>query len=243
MTDKKTLGDRDFASLRFIGRHNGIMFYLAWSLAIYGAPGKPVGAAAAALERMGYLRRHMRAIQGGVTYVTITEKGAGAVGVPAERAKLPGPASLDETLATIWFSAVDGFPKIKRQRVEVKELRAYLPNSTISSNVQYVFTEETGRPTILRVIHAGDVRTTLKKLKAQAQDAFSDPGEIATWIRERDFGFSLLCPTEESLRAIRGAIRGRGFDKEFPVVCGLAPVAATLNRAIKIFRRKWNANA
>lgn len=229
-----SLHDRDIASLRLLCRYR-LLLYPPWSRTIYGAPGQPVGTAAAALERNGYLTRFIRALPGAGTYVLPTEKTVKLIGgVPLDRAKPMGPPAIDQAISILWFCTMED---VSRHRLEPAELDGMFTATKLHANIPHVASHETGQGGVFRVITTSDARHTKKKITTELSKIARSP-ELQSWLDDGCYGLALLAPTSEAVRAVQRQIEHGRFGRDVPLLVGLGPTAATISRAIKSRKRK-----
>jgi hypothetical protein len=224
-----TIHARDIASLRLLARYR-ILFYKAWSVGIFGVPGKTVGAAASDLAKKGFLKIHNRELPGNITYVTPTEKTAQAItAMPLDRASPKGQIALTQAVAVLYFCVLDTQP---RHRLEPIEVGPLVENLKFSPNVIHVASAELGTPCVYRVLLTKDAQHIQRELSAE-QRALDKSKKLQHCVHDRTYGWALLAPTRAAVEAITRQVAAGKLGRDIPLIVGLGPTTETLSQALK----------
>lgn len=217
---------RDLAVLRHVG-----CFYLSLvpvlSRLYFG--GKECGHILKKLEERQLLRVFSRknrertgraGFVGGVSFVTLTGKGARLVGLPEERGGAFGNSSLHRSLATVFFCHAD--TQAIRFRLEPEDLHRLFgegaPADKEANLVPHVISEERGGRCLYRVYvessaHAASV---LRGAKAHVEKCWQNPVQ-RRWLQDGKLLIVVLTATTQKAAHLTALLKRPGPDGDAPL--------------------------
>lgn len=224
---------RDLAILRHIADARIGMLPLLGELYFF-AQGGNGGHVVKRLAADGLVELMPRAIPGGISYCRLTLRGAARIDAPKTRAGVLNTAALNSAIAIAYWAYLAG--SARRYRLESREVGRLLGGAGPRQNVPHVITDEVGHPAIMRVYLAhGATPNSLAKLRGTIDEALAEP-KLRPWIKDRDYGFAALAPTQEACQSLETAIDRAQLRERALVIVGLGPSPETLASTLR--RRK-----
>jgi thiamine pyrophosphate-dependent acetolactate synthase large subunit-like protein len=174
---------------------------------------------------------HARALPGGISYFTPTERAYAECGKPAKRARpFAGAAALDHALAVEVFCTLGA---CRRWRAEPEELAALWGAAAPAANLAHVASDELGFTAVYRVCLAiADAKTVLADLSRHLARA-RQSDVLRAWIESGEYGLAVLAPTKEKVDSLRKALARHAVAREAAIILDVGATAETLARFLR----------
>jgi hypothetical protein len=193
---------RDLRLLQHVGTYE-VSIPAAISQAFFS--GKPSGHVLRRLADEKLLQHMSRRLEGGLSFVRLTEQGAKRVGLPFDRARETiGVQALDKALAVLVWCTLSDARRFKLERSEIEKLFGVRPPTN-----QVHVVDRTAPASVCRVsLVQGNHESVLKSL---GRDIETASGELKDAIFGRQYGFVLLVESPSKQRVLGAVIERSGL--------------------------------